>query len=150
MAVKELSKYKQAKSLDAKEIVIDKLKEYLSEPSVLENTTFSVVTSSIFLQQKMYREALEIVSDNNSLEKLLMQTQIYLAINRPELASKSLSKMQDLEDDDALTQIANISLCLYHGGETKVLEGLELIDRSIICLTYDYKNVILITKIKSR
>ena len=36
--------------------------------------------------------------------------------------------MQELEDDDALTQIANISLCLYHGGYQKVNDGLELIE----------------------
>ncbi len=36
--------------------------------------------------------------------------------------------MQELEDDDAITQIANISLCLFHGGYQKVNDANELID----------------------
>jgi len=81
----------------------------------------------------MYREALELVVSTGSgsspkLEKLLQELCIYLRINRQDLALKALQKMKELEDDDALTQIGEISLCLSHGGLNKVNDGLELID----------------------
>ena len=132
VAVKQLATYKQAKSSDAKDIVMDKVKEYLKEPSYLENNTFCVIISQIFIEEQMYREALELVVNNKgidgNLEKLLQETQIYLRIGRPDLAQKAVEKMKDLEDDDAITQIASISLCLFHGGYQKVNDALELIE----------------------
>eukprot|EP01084_Bolivina_argentea_P172543 298901_1 len=132
--VKQLLLYKQATSSDTKEIIIDKLREYIKEGSYLENNTFCIIASEIFIENLMYREALELVininnrnSDEN-LEKLLQETQIYLKIGRPDLAQKSVQKMQELEDDDAITQIANISLCLFHGGYQKVNDANELIE----------------------
>ena len=104
----------------------------LKEPSYLENATFCVIVSQIFIENAMYREALELVVDSKSnegnLEKLLQETQIYLKISRHDLAQKSFQKMQDLEDDDTLTQIAQIALNLFHGGAQKVNEANELID----------------------
>eukprot|EP00484_Ammonia_sp_Unknown_P022923 CAMPEP_0197035670 /NCGR_PEP_ID=MMETSP1384-20130603/13403_1 /TAXON_ID=29189 /ORGANISM="Ammonia sp." /LENGTH=311 /DNA_ID=CAMNT_0042465761 /DNA_START=46 /DNA_END=981 /DNA_ORIENTATION=- len=135
VAVKQLIVYKQATSDEAKEMVIDKLKEYLKESSYLENTAFCVVTAEIFIEHAMYREALELVtsshgksSSDGNLEKLLQETHIYLRIGRPDLAQKALQRMQELEDDDAITQMANISLCLFHGGAQKVQDGVELIE----------------------
>eukprot|EP00483_Globobulimina_turgida_P011381 UN11403 len=132
VAVKQLLTYAQANSPDTKDIVIDKLKEYLKEASYLDNNTFCVITSQIFIEHCMYREALELVinlqNNDGNLEKLLQETQIYLKIGRPDLAQKCVAKMQELEDDDAITQIANISLCLFHGGYQKVNDANELIE----------------------
>eukprot|EP01084_Bolivina_argentea_P296002 509744_1 len=132
VAVKQLLIYKQSVDAEAKSMVTDKLNEYLKEPSFLENNAFCVIASQIFIESRMYREALELVITNKdrdgNLEKLLQETQIYLQIGRPELAQKAVQKMQELEDDDAMTQIANIVLCLYHGGLQKVNEANELIE----------------------
>ena len=57
-----------------------------------------------------------------------MQCNIYLQIFRPDLAAKTVSKMRELEDDDPLTTLATIALCLYHGGQEKVNECLEMLD----------------------
>merc|ERR1712083_680497 len=97
----------------------------------LENSTFCVISSQVFIDNSMFREALELVvgsDEEDHLEKLLQETQIYLKIARPDLAQKALQKMQELEDDDAMTQIAQIMLCLYHGGHQKVNEAQELIE----------------------
>jgi len=131
VAAKQLLLFKQATTADTKEIVIDNLKEYLKEPECLKNTTFCVIASQVFIDNEMYREALELVVSNNgedNLERLLQEIQIYLKIARPDLAQKSMQKMQELEDDDALTQIAQILLCLYHGGYQKVNDAQELLE----------------------
>ena len=132
VAAKQLLLFKQATSAENKEIVIDNLREYLKEPSYLDNDSFCVISSQVFIDNGMFREALELVvsaNDGNwNLEKLLQETQIYLKIARPDLAEKSWKKMQELEDDDALTQIAQVLLCLYKGGHQKVTEAQELIE----------------------
>merc|ERR1712154_720139 len=80
----------------------------------------------------MYREALELVvdsaSDEGNLEKLLVETQIYLKISRYDLAKKSVEKMKEMDDDDTLTLIAQIALNLSDGGEEKATKANELID----------------------
>lgn len=128
LAVKQLSIFKQATSVEEKELVIETLKGYLEEESVVENVTFCVVTAQIFVECAMFKEALQLVVKSNNLEKLLMQVQIYLKISRPDLAAKSFSRMQELEDDDPLTTLANIGLCLFHGGSNKVRDAVEYIE----------------------
>lgn len=52
-----------------------------------------------------------------ALPRLSMCVLIYLRLDRPDLASKSLKAMQDLDDDDTLTQLASAWAGIYAGGE---------------------------------
>jgi len=132
VATKQLLTFKQATSSAAKEIVMERLKEYLCEASYLENNSFCVIAAQIFVDHGLFREALELVVNRadgrDNLERLLIETQIYLQLDRPDLAQKALQKMQEMEDDDAMTQMATIALFLYHGGAQKVSDARELIE----------------------
>ncbi|ETO29412.1 epsilon subunit of coatomer protein complex-like protein [Reticulomyxa filosa] len=57
-----------------------------------------------------------------------MQVQVYLRISRADLASKTLSRMQELDDDDALTHLAHVNINLFEGGEQKATEALEILE----------------------
>lgn len=60
------------------------------------------------------------------LSRLSMCVLIYLKIDRLDLASKALKAMQDLDDDDTLTQLATVWLSIAIGGE-KVSESIFLL-----------------------
>jgi len=129
LAVKQLLVYRQASANEEKELVINSLKGYLDdEESVLDNTIFCVTCAQIFIEDNKLKEALQLVNKDHSLELLLMQVQLYLRINRADLAAKSLSKMQEIDDDDALTRLAQIDINLFEGGQQKATEALEILE----------------------
>lgn len=49
--------------------------------------------------------------------RLALCVQLYLRIDRPDLAGKCLKAMQELDDDDTLTQLASAWVGVYAGGE---------------------------------
>jgi len=51
-----------------------------------------------------------------------MQATIYLRLDRVDLAAKSVKAMQDIDDDDTLTQLSQSWLYIHQGGE-KVTEA---------------------------
>ena len=59
--------------------------------------------------------------------RLSMCVLIYLRIDRPDLATKSLKAMQDLDDDDTLTQLATAWVGIASGGADKTLEAAFLL-----------------------
>ena len=77
LAVKQLALYSQAcisDSSEEKELVIDTLKQTIEEEqeAVTDNNTFCIIASQIFIEEKDYRQALQLITINKSksLEKL--------------------------------------------------------------------------------
>lgn len=71
LAVKQLLIYAQAQNIETKELVTDQLSEYLKEdPDIEQNVTFSVIAAQIFCNEKMFKQALELVIHGKSLEQL--------------------------------------------------------------------------------
>ena len=66
VACKQLLTYRQATDELGREQVIDNIKERLKESSYLDNSTFCVIASTIFLEEGMYREALQLVVSTGS------------------------------------------------------------------------------------
>lgn len=135
LAVKQLSQYKQSTSIEERELVIDTLQELLEDESIKDNVTFCVVASQIFIEENKFKEALQLVNQHNSLEKLLMQVVIYLKIYRQDLAYKALERMKEVDDDDPLTTLANIQINLNVGTATKAKESIEMLDD--LCVNND-------------
>jgi len=129
LAVKQLSIYEQSTSVQERELVMETIEGYLDEDTVRDDDVFCIIASQIYIDEGKYKEALKlVVNDGNNLEKLLLQIQIYLKIYRPDLALKSLKKMEEIEDDDTLTLLGRIWICMFVGGTVKTNEGIERIE----------------------
>ncbi len=61
---------------------------------------------------------------------LALSVQIYLKIDRLDLAGKTVKAMQDLDDDDALTTLATVWLYIAMGGD-KTQEAYHLLEELI-------------------
>jgi len=128
LAIKQWAIYKSATDDQQRELVLDTLKEWLSSDLTAKNVMLELVTADLFLQDKNYKEALKLASNNNAenLEKLSLCVQIYIAIDRLELAGKCAKSMTDLDDDDPLTQLTSAWLSLAaaaKSGPEKVTEA---------------------------
>ena len=80
-----------------------------------------VVSSVKMLTRRAFasdrESALRCVRGSKDLECLALGVQIYLAMNRPDLAEKELKTMQSIDDDHSCTQLATAWLFVAAGGE---------------------------------
>jgi len=127
-AIKQLAQYRVSSEQMSRDMVMDSINQWLSDEQMSKDITLQLISAQLFVSQGNYKDALKLVVDNNDhLEKLAMQVQIYLKIDRLDLAGKSVKHMQDIDDDDALTQLATAWLGIAQGGD-KVQEALSLLD----------------------
>jgi tetratricopeptide (TPR) repeat protein len=95
------------------------------------SATQQLLGSLVCFEAKNYKEALKYVhKGHESLEMLAMQVQIYLRIERADLASKVVKAMQDIDDDDTLTTLAASWLYIAQGGD-KVTEAFFLLQELV-------------------
>jgi len=115
-----------------KEIVLVTLKEWLSDGNVANNSTLQIVAATIYYHEGNFEEAMRCVYQSNSMEGLALLIQIYLRINRIDLAEKELKNLQQQDEDATVTLLATAWVNLALGGE-KVQDSLstfqELLDK---------------------
>lgn len=132
-AIKLLGTYREAKEEETKELVFETMVEWLGDEILKDDETLQMVAAQMYFEQQSYKEAMQCIADpGENLEKLAMHVQIFLKIDRVDLAVNAAKSMGDIDDDDALTQLATAWLYVYQGGD-KVTEASflyqELIDK---------------------
>jgi len=113
-AVKLLATYL---SSEDKEIALATLKEWLGDGVAANNPILQLVAATIYTQEEKYEEAMRCVYQANSLEGLAMLVQLYLRINRVDLADKELKGMQKIDEDATITQLTQVWVLIAQGGE---------------------------------
>lgn len=100
------------------------LKGWLSDGNYALNETLHLVAAIIYFHEGNYEDAMRVVYNSNTLEGKAMLIQVYLKINRPDLAEKELKAMQKIDEDAVIVQLAGTWVNLALGGETRVNEAL--------------------------
>ncbi|KAL7427170.1 hypothetical protein ACHAXH_001003 [Discostella pseudostelligera] len=96
--------------------VVDKLKILLaSTPDAMANTSLQLVACHIFLAANLVREALQCVHHGLTMEHLAMCVQIYIKIERLDMARDALNLMKQADEDSILVQLASVHLALAQG-----------------------------------
>lgn len=131
-AIKLLATYRSAAS-EQKELAFETLQEWLSDDMLKQDAAVQLIASQMYFEDGKYKDALRLVQPaGDDLERLAMQVQIYLVLNRLDLAGTACKSMADLDDDDALTQLATAWLYMATGGD-KIMEAScllqELVDK---------------------
>lgn len=131
-AVKLLATAREA-ATDMKEVLFETVAEWLSDDILRDDPTLQLVAAQMYFEEENYKDAMKCVANaGENLEKLAMQAQILLKMDRLDLASKTVRNMADVDDDDPLTQLATAWLYVCQGGD-KVTEASfllqELVDK---------------------
>ncbi|XP_026815361.1 coatomer subunit epsilon [Rhopalosiphum maidis] len=80
------------------------------------NHSLVIVAATIYNHEHNYESALRVLKNDDTLEGLTLSLIIYLRMNRVDLASKELKKLQEKDEDATLTQMAQAWLNLAIGG----------------------------------
>jgi len=98
-----------------KEEIINNLKTNLASPDCTNNTSFQLTACHVFLSHGLTREALQCVHLGITMEHLAMSLQIYLKMNRLDLAENQLRLLRQADEDSILTQLCSAYLSIATG-----------------------------------
>lgn len=107
----------------AQEEIIVKLKNLIAQP---ENVTSSLqlTAAHIFLRHDSVKDALQCVHLGTTMEHLATSLQIYLKIDRLDLANNQLSLLKQADEDATLTQLGMV-YCGIAAGKTGASDALH-------------------------
>ncbi|GBB86454.1 hypothetical protein RclHR1_12890009 [Rhizophagus clarus] len=102
-----------------KEEALKELREViLSDPSNAINSTVQIITGTIFYHEGLYEEALKVlVRHNKNLECVALIIQIYLKLDRLDLAKRELASTKTWAEDAMLAQLIEAWVGLRTGGD---------------------------------
>lgn len=114
MAIKY--KYSQAATADDKNAAVDEMKSLLASSD--GNTAVQLYASQLFLTHGLTKDALQCVHLGSTMEHTSMALQIYLKLDRIDLAKKQLNILKQLDEDAVLTSLGGAYIALAGGRST--------------------------------
>lgn len=114
-AVKMFAEY--LSSDNRREKIVSELDGKMSASVDVSNNTFPLMAASIYVHEQNYDAALRVLHSSEDLECMALTVQILLKLDRVDLAKKELKRMQDKDEDNILTQLAQAWFNLAVGGD---------------------------------
>jgi coatomer protein complex subunit epsilon len=115
--------------------LLSELQQIISNPSA-ETSTAQLIAAQTFLSHgEMTKEALACVHNGSTLEHLALSTQIYIKMDRYDLAFTALQSMKAADEESILTQLSSVYLNLANG-RSQVQDAIH----SLTSLTEQYGN----------
>ncbi|CAG8562093.1 9372_t:CDS:2 [Paraglomus occultum] len=118
-AVKLLALYLQAKDKNdatKKEEIVKEVKDIVGENSA--NQTVQIVSATIMVHEGLLEDALRIlVRNNKNLENVALIIQIYIQLDRLDLAKRELASAKTWAEDATLAQLMEAWVGLKTGGD---------------------------------
>ncbi|CAB1119803.1 unnamed protein product [Ectocarpus sp. 6 AP-2014] len=102
---------------ESREIVIETLKMWLTDPGSCNNPTVQLLAAAVFTHEGDLKEAVRSIRNGVTMEQTAMLAQIYLRMDRVDLALKQVQVLQQADDDATLTQLVVAWVHLAQGGK---------------------------------
>jgi len=102
---------------EARDGIVSALKEFMKDGVRANDPLQQLIAATIFFAHGSLQDALRCVHQSSNIECLALLTQIYLRINRLDLANKELRRMEQTDDGHSLTQLTRAWVGIAEGGE---------------------------------
>jgi len=109
------ARYLSADKDTSREEIVATLKTQLAEDNNANSTSFQLYACHIFLRHSLTREALQCVNLGLTMEHLAMSLQIFIKIDRLDLAESQLRLMKQGDEDSVLTQLCSAYISIATG-----------------------------------
>ena len=106
------AQYEQATTEDAQSSIVEQMKALASSDS---SPNVQLYAAQLYLQHGMTKDALKCVHGGVNMEHRSMSLQIYLKLDRIDLAQDQLSELRGIYEDAVLTSIGSIHVSLAQG-----------------------------------
>lgn len=100
---------------EAREGVVNGMKALMATSEASGNTSLQLTACHVFLSANMLREALGCVHLGLTMEHLAMCVQIYIKIDRLDLANDALNLLKQADEDSILAQLTSAYLAIANG-----------------------------------
>jgi len=101
---------------DVRKSVIDTIQGFLNDPDASNSSSLQLTACNVFLLHgEMTKEALQCVHLGLTMEHLAVCLQIYIKIDRLDLAENNLMLMKQADEDSTLAQLCKAYLSIAHG-----------------------------------
>eukprot|EP00794_Sanderia_malayensis_P010153 gene10153-11190_t len=98
-----------------KDVILKQLESKINSSDFSEY--FLLIASTIYFHEKDFDSALRCLHQSQALESAGLSVQIHIAMDRLDLARKELKRMQEIDEDASLTQLATAWFNLAVGGD---------------------------------
>ena len=102
-------------AVEARQPIVDNLKVLITSPEAAGNTSLQLTACHIFLLHNSLKDALQCVHLGLTMEHLAMCIQIYIKIDRLDLAKQSLELLKQADEDSILAQLGSAQLAISTG-----------------------------------
>jgi len=103
------------------------------ETGLTKEPPIKLIAGTIYFKAKKFEDCLRVMHDTEMLEGLSLLVQLFLELNRPDLAHRELSKMKSKQDDAIATTLATAWMAIMQGTTQQLQEAAftyqELIDK---------------------
>eukprot|EP00542_Grammatophora_oceanica_P021132 CAMPEP_0194032446 /NCGR_PEP_ID=MMETSP0009_2-20130614/5383_1 /TAXON_ID=210454 /ORGANISM="Grammatophora oceanica, Strain CCMP 410" /LENGTH=292 /DNA_ID=CAMNT_0038672893 /DNA_START=64 /DNA_END=942 /DNA_ORIENTATION=+ len=111
------AQYDQAPDDDSRTAIANKMKEVLATETP-PSPSLQLYASQLFLSHGWTKDALQCVHAGATLEHVAMTLQIYLKLDRLDLAQNQLRSLQQQDEDAVLTQLGSVFVSLATGSSS--------------------------------
>jgi coatomer protein complex subunit epsilon len=117
----------------SKEIAILQLQEWLGDAAAASNTSLSLIAAVLYILDDNLNEAIRLMHQGINMEQNALLVQLYLRIDRLDLAQKQVKVMKSADEDCTLSMLASAWVNLGMGGAKGAQDAAyiyeELIDK---------------------
>ena len=109
------AQYELATDEATQAVVVDSLKALLADTG---HTSAQLYAAQVFLMHSMTKDALQCVQLGITMEHIVLALQIYIKIDRIDLAKEQLLLLKQADEDAILTQLGSVYVALANGSST--------------------------------
>jgi len=127
-AIKVLASFLEDQS--TRDIAVLQMKEWLEDGSANNNRTLQIIAATLFAHVDV-REALRVLKKGSNMEQYAMLVQLYLRMDRLDLAQAQLKSMKAIDEDHTLSILASAWVSIATPGKAQDAAYIydELIDK---------------------